>query len=161
MTDDTLIIEVCSREEAGEILSSRSRREDVCFLVSIGEPHDRPPAGYQYIRDKLRLLFADTNDESGPDESDVREIIAAAGTLKGRAGRVVIHCQAGISRSSAAAVIVYTVLLGPGSEAEAVRRVLAQREIANPNRRMIAIADRLLERDGRLRFAVEAAFARG
>lgn len=158
MTDPQLDIEVCSREEAGEILSSRSKRKGVCFVVSIGEVHDRPPAGFEKIKDKLRLLFADANDETGPGEEDVREIIAAANALKGRSGRVVIHCQAGISRSSAAAVIIYTVLLGPGSETEAVRRVLEQRQIANPNRRLIAIADRLLERDGRLRDAVERAF---
>ena len=153
-----LIVEVCSREEAGEILSSPHRRADVCFLVSIGAPEDRPPAGYANVRDKLRLLFADATDESGPNEEDVAEIIAAAKALEGRSGRVVIHCQAGISRSSAAAVIVHAVHLGPGREVEAVRRVLAQREIADPNRKMIDLADRLLARDGRLRDAVEEVF---
>ena len=149
-----LIVEVYSREEAGAILSSPSKRADVCFLVSIGDHYDRPPAGYGHVRDKIRLLFADTTDEDGPTEEDVRALIATARTLHGRTGRVIAHCQAGISRSSAAAVILYTVILGPGGETEAVTRVRQQREIASPNRKMIAIADRLLGLEGKLIAAV-------
>lgn len=151
-----LIVEVWSREEAGEILSSPQKREDVCFLVSIGDPHDRPPAGYAKVRDKLRLLFADTNGDDGPDESHVEQIIATAESLRERSGRVLVHCAAGISRSSAAAVILQTALLGPGSEEEVVRRVLEQRPIARPNRRMIAFADTLLGREGKLIEAVSS-----
>ena len=149
-----LTIEVYSREEAGAILSSPSQRADVCFLVSIGEPQDRPPAGYANVRDKLRLLFADAMDESGPTEEDIRKLIRIARTLEGRTGRVLAHCQAGISRSSAAAVILYAVMLGPGREEDAVARVMKQREVASPNRRMIEIADRLLGLDGRLIMAL-------
>lgn len=153
-----IVIEVCSREEASAILSSPSRRADVAFLISIGEPEDRPPAGYANIRSKLRLLFADTNEEvEGPTAEDVRRLISAAKSLANRSGRVVIHCQAGISRSTAAAVIVYATLLGPGNEDDAVARVLAVRPGAWPNRRMIALADELLALEGRLIAAVEHA----
>jgi predicted protein tyrosine phosphatase len=154
--DDALVIHVCSREEAGAILSSPRDRADVAFLISIGEVHDTPPAGYRYIRDRLRLLFADATDESGPTEDDVRRIIDVARLVGKRTGRVVIHCQAGISRSTAAAIIVQATILGSGAEDDAVARVFEQRPIARPNRRMIAIADSLLEREGRLIAAVDA-----
>jgi len=147
-------VEVYSREEAGAILSSPSQRADICFLISIGEPTDRPPAGYANVRDKLRLLFADTIDHTGPTEDDIQRLIAIARSLAGRSGRVIAHCQAGISRSSAAAVIVYAVMLGPGREQEAVARVLQQRVFARPNWRMIEIADRLLHLEGRLLDAI-------
>jgi predicted protein tyrosine phosphatase len=147
-------IEVYSREEAGAILSSPAQRADVCFLISIGEPADRPPAGYANVRDKLRLLFADTTDHTGPTEDDIQRLIAIARSLNGRSGRVIAHCQAGISRSAAAAVIVYAVMLGPGREQEAVARVLQQRVFARPNWRMIEIADRLLRLEGRLIAAI-------
>jgi predicted protein tyrosine phosphatase len=55
-----------------------------------------------------------------------------------------------VSRSSAAALIMYACWLGPGYEREAMERVLAQRPIAIPNRRMVELADRLLDRRGRL-----------
>lgn len=151
-----LIVEVCSREEASEILSSPETRADISFLVSIGDPHDHPPAGYAKIRDKLRLLFVDSNGDDGPDESHVEQIIATAESLRERSGRVLVHCAAGISRSSAAAVILQTAILGPGSEEAVVRRVLEQRPIARPNRRMIAFADTLLGRDGKLVEAVNS-----
>jgi predicted protein tyrosine phosphatase len=153
-----IVIDICSREEAGEILSSPSRRKDVCFLVSIGEPEDRPPAGYGNVAARLRLLFSDVNEEiGGPAPGDVRRLIRAAESLAERSGRVVIHCQAGISRSTAAAVIVYAVLLGEGCEEEAMARVLAAQELARPNRRMIALADEMLQRGGRLIDAVARA----
>jgi predicted protein tyrosine phosphatase len=154
-----IVIEICSREEAGEILSSATRRDGVVLLVSIGEAHDPTPAGYANVHERMRFLFADTTaEESGPTVDDVRRLIGAAQSLASQtAGRVIIHCQAGISRSTAAAVIFYAVLLGHGSEEEAMARVLAAREYANPNRRMIALADALLEREGRLIAAVERA----
>jgi predicted protein tyrosine phosphatase len=153
-----IVIEICNREEAGEILCSPSRRTNICFLVSIGEPEDRPPAGFGNVAARLRLLFSDVNEEvGGPAVDDVRRLIRAAESLAERSGRVLIHCQAGISRSTAAAVIVYAVLLGEGREEEAMARVLAAREYANPNRRMIALADELLAREGRLIEAVQRA----
>ena len=150
-------IEICSREEAGEILCSPARRKDVVMLVSIGEAHDPAPAGFHNVTPRYRFFFADTNDAAGPAVEDVERLIDAAQSLKERNGRVVIHCQAGISRSTAAATIFYAVLLGEGEEEEAIARVLAAREIAIPNRRMIRIADELLGREGRLIAAVERA----
>ena len=152
-------IEICSREEAGAILSSPSRRKDIALLVSIGEAHDPAPAGYHYAPQRMRFLFADTNEEEGgPTEADVRRLIAAARSVASHeSGRVVIHCQAGISRSTAAATIFYAVLLG--DEEEAVRRVFEARDYAHPNRRMIALADEILGLEGRLIAALERALA--
>jgi len=151
-------IEICSREEAGEILSSPSRRENVVMLVSIGEAHDPAPAGFDNVTPRHRFVFADTNnEEGGPTVDDVQRLIATARSLAEQSGRVVIHCQAGISRSTAAATIFYAVLLGEGREDEAIARVLAAREFAIPNRRMIRIADELLGREGRLIAAVQRA----
>src|ERR1043165_200951 len=89
--------------------------------------------------------------------AEVERLIRTAQSLAERSGRVVIHCQAGISRSTAAATIFYAVLLGEGREDEAIARVLAAREVAIPNRRMIRIAEELLGRDGRLIAAVQRA----
>jgi len=152
-------IEICSREEAGEILCSPSRRKNIALLVSIGEAHDPAPNGYANVAQRMRFAFCDTNEEEGgPTADDVRRLIAAARSLASQeSARVVIHCQAGISRSTAAAAIFHAVLLGEGREDEAVARVLAAREYANPNRRMIALADELLGREGRLVDAVEKA----
>jgi predicted protein tyrosine phosphatase len=80
----------------------------------------------------------------------VRQIIALAEDLRSARGLVLIHCEAGVSRSTAAALIMYACWLGPGYEREAMERVLSLRPIAIPNRRMVALADKLLNREGRL-----------
>lgn len=143
-------IEVASRYEAGEILCSPQRCAEVTYLLSIGDVQDDLPVGYDNVNDKLRLLVADVITEFGATEEDIQQIITIAQELRSKTGRVLIHCEAGVSRSSAAALIMYTCWLGLGREQEAMRRVLAQRPIAMPNRRMVEIADRLLQREGRL-----------
>ena len=151
-----LFIEVASRLEAGEILSCPESCRDLIWLISIGAPNDELPIGYHNISSKVRLLFGDTLDEeTGPTEVDVRNIMEIAQNLRASTGKVLIHCEAGISRSSAAALILYACWLGPGREREAMRRVLTQRPMAIPNRRMVELADRLMKRDGRLLEAVE------
>ena len=144
-------IEVVSRPEASTILSSPNECKKVSFLVSIGAPEDELPVGYSNVPCKIRLLFGDTESaEDGPTEGDVRSLIQLAQRLNGSPGKILIHCEAGISRSTAAALIMYTCLLGLDSEPEAMRRLLQQRPIARPNRRMVQIADHLLGRGGRL-----------
>lgn len=145
-----LTIEVASRPEAGAILSSPRRRAGLTCLVSIGAPRDELPAGYDNAPRRLRLLVADVVTELGATEGDVRQIIRLAEDLRSGAGRVLIHCEFGVSRSTAAALIMYACWLGPGREREAMGRVLAQRPVAIPNRRMVELADRLLGRGGRL-----------
>ena len=146
-----LAIEIASRSEAGRILCSPRRCAELSYLVSIGEPEERPPAGYRNVRRKLRLLFADVEvEEFGPTEEDISRIIRLADSLKSIGGKVLIHCGAGVSRSAAAALIMYACWLGPGREQEAMEKVLTLRPIARPNRRMVMLADKILKRDGRL-----------
>jgi predicted protein tyrosine phosphatase len=145
-----LTIEVASRPEASDILISPQRCAEITCLVSIGDSQDELPAGYDNIGRKLRLLVADVVTELGATEDDIRRIIELAEGLRSETGRVLIHCEAGVSRSSAAALIMYAYWLGVGREHEAMDRVLSQRPMAMPNRRMVELADRLLDRQGRL-----------
>ncbi|MFQ5973597.1 MAG: tyrosine phosphatase family protein [Alphaproteobacteria bacterium] len=70
-------------------------------------------------------------------------------------GPMLFHCHAGVSRSMAAALIALCVH-ADGREAEAARHMRESAPHALPNRRMIALADELLGRDGRMVAAREA-----
>lgn len=128
-------------------------------LVSIGDPADRPPAGYGRIISKLRLLFhdleEDTDLEFGPARHHIEALISFVRRISNEGGQLLIHCGAGISRSTAAALIVYAVWLGPGREEDAVAAMLRAKPDAFPNRLMVRLADELLERNGSLTRAVE------
>src|SRR5258708_16401440 len=77
-----LVIEVVSRSEAGDILSSPERCAEVTCLISIGAPNDELPIVYKNISSKLRMLFGVTMDaEKGATEADVRTIITIARSL--------------------------------------------------------------------------------
>lgn len=67
---------------------------------------------------------------------------------------ILVHCHAGVSRSTAAAAILMAQA-APGREAEIPDRLTAIRPQAWPNSRMIRFADELLARDGALIAAVE------
>ncbi len=159
MSQREIKIEILSRLEAGDILCSPERCADITYLVSIGDGNDPLPAGYENAAHPLRWLIADVVSEEGATENDIRAIINLAEQLRSESGTLLIHCEAGVSRSTATALIIYACWLGRGGEDEAMRRVIAQRPCAIPNRRMVALADKLLDLNGSLLRARDQAFS--
>ena len=143
-------IEVLSRIEAGEILCSTDRCDEITYLISIGDGDDPLPEGFENAERKVRWLIADVVTDEGATENDIHRIVKLAEQLRSESGTLLIHCEAGISRSTATALIMYACWLGRGREDEAMERVIAQRPYSSPNRRMVALADKLLNLDGRL-----------
>lgn len=81
--------------------------------------------------------FSDPLDDLGPTLADVRAIVDFAKQLPSDA-RLVIHCEAGISRSTAAAMIVLSVRgVSPDGIQKILREVAPQ---ADPNLRMLRMA---------------------
>ncbi len=73
---------------------------------------------------------------------------------------LLIHCYAGVSRSTAGAFITACALDDKRDEGAIAAEIRARSPTATPNRLMVEIADRLLGRDGRMVAAV-AAIGRG
>jgi predicted protein tyrosine phosphatase len=73
---------------------------------------------------------------------------------------MLIHCYAGISRSTAAAYIAACALAPGRCEAEVARALRRAAPSATPNPRLVALADACLGRDGRMVGAI-AAIGRG
>jgi predicted protein tyrosine phosphatase len=72
-----------------------------------------------------------------------------------RKAPLLIHCWAGISRSTAAAFISLCAL-NPDADEHGLARVLRRASpTAFPNRRLVALADEALERRGRMTAAIE------
>ena len=71
-------------------------------------------------------------------------------------GPLVIHCYAGVSRSTAAAYMSLLALDPDRDEKELARQIRRLSPTASPNTRLIEIADRVLRRDGRMVEAIRS-----
>jgi len=90
-----------------------------------------------------------------PQAEHVEQLIAFVQRWP-RETALVMHCYAGVSRSSAAA-LVSVCALSPASDEQAVALALRRASAtATPNLRIVAIADDLLARRGRMVRAIEA-----
>ncbi len=98
--------------------------------------------------------FFDVEDEtaSGPVRKVVGELLdfLHAWSAKAADARLLTHCHMGASRSTAAAYLAFAVHAGLGAEGRAFERFLAATNKPWPNRRMVALADDILGRDGAL-----------
>jgi predicted protein tyrosine phosphatase len=73
----------------------------------------------------------------------------------GHESPLVVHCWAGISRSTAAAFITACAINPAEDEAAIADEVRRKSPSATPNIRLVTIADQLLRRDGRMVQAIE------
>lgn len=69
---------------------------------------------------------------------------------------IVVHCFAGISRSTAAAFVTLCALRPERDESELARGLRLASPSATPNIRLVGFADRLLGRKGRMVSAIES-----
>ncbi|MFN9357143.1 MAG: tyrosine phosphatase family protein [Alphaproteobacteria bacterium] len=93
--------------------------------------------------------------QTPPDELHVRELLVFARDWS-RSQPMLVHCWAGISRSTASAFAIACMVAPPGNELRIARLLRERAPHAHPNARIVAIADALLGRDGRRVDAIDA-----
>ena len=137
----------------------------VTHILSILDPEWPDPEAFQAFDPHFRATCAFTMRSSRirdvllPQKADV-EAILTFGRDAAEAGGLLIHCHAGISRSTAATLMILAQAHPDESEDELADRLLQTRPQAWPNSRMIAFADELLDRHGRLVAATAGIYAR-
>jgi predicted protein tyrosine phosphatase len=72
-----------------------------------------------------------------------------------RSAPMVVHCYAGISRSTASAFAAACALNPHRDEIEIARQIRARSPIASPNRLIVSLADKALGREGRMLRALD------
>jgi predicted protein tyrosine phosphatase len=145
---------VCPLSEVAATVSA-SGASHLISLLDDGTPVMRPES----IPAENHLFLA-INDISEPmdgmvlaDEKHVRALIDFVRAWDGR-HPMVVHCYAGISRSTAAAFIALCVARPNRDEREIAAGLRTASSVATPNRRLVELADRLLDRDGRMVTAI-------
>ena len=126
----------------------------VDYAISIGDPYGeeekaQPPwAWKQFLPSKrLRLEFFDYDNpiEGSPGIKDVEKLIAFSESRNNK-GTFIAHCHAGISRSSATAIILETLGQDSRSSKLAIERFLVSHPQVHPNFRMFVLADKITNR---------------
>lgn len=136
------------------------RRYGPSHLVTLLDPDSmiETPKGIEAAR-HLRLSVNDITEPIDtlvpPGEAHVAKLISFIRAWD-QQSPMLVHCWAGISRSTAAAFIALCVLNENESEDLLAQLVRARGAHAFPNRLMVRHADELLQRKGRMLNAVEA-----
>lgn len=125
-------------------------------VVSILDPERADPEDFTAYLPHRRVLWRfDDTLQPGPGmtvpcERDVRKILKLGEELLAeKADQLLIHCHAGVSRSTATAVILMAQN-NPGREPEIFQELSRVRPRSWPNSLMVGIADDLLGRGGAL-----------
>jgi predicted protein tyrosine phosphatase len=134
-----------------EATVTRSKASHIATLITDGSVVPRPDG--VRAEDHLILSFHDISapmDGMTPPGTGHIDRFLGFVTDWNRAAPLVVHCWAGVSRSTAGAMIALCTLRPDLDEDDIAGRIRAGSPEATPNSRMIAIADKQLERDGRL-----------
>lgn len=133
-------ISVCSYRE----LPERVRRWKPTHLLSMVDTGKfRPPKAVSWARLPCEDIETLTNPRA--PTCDVARGILALGDAMPDGGRLLIHCEAGVSRSGAAALMLLAKELGVDAAVDALAVI---RPTAYPNKLLVRYADTLLRLDG-------------
>jgi predicted protein tyrosine phosphatase len=144
------MIHVCSLVRLSDTVATTGARH-VISLLGTEDNLVRPPG-----ITPGNHLWLQLHDISEPRDGHVHPVGEHVEQLIGfvkrweRASPLVIHCYAGVSRSTAAAYVAVCTLNPGGSEASIATALRRASPTATPNMRIVALADHMLGRDGRM-----------
>jgi predicted protein tyrosine phosphatase len=144
------VLHVCSLSHLPQVLATINPAYLVTLLKK-SHPFIRPEP---IPREKhLHLAFNDISEPKAgldmPRLYHVQKILAFARQWD-QQKPLLVHCWAGISRSTAAAYIILCALNPERNEKEAALQLRKASPFATPNPRLIALADDVLGREGRM-----------
>ncbi len=140
---------VCAKSE----VKKTAKRFNATHIISLLDPHDhifRPPAIDP--KNHLTLNFLDEENENisfGPKDWHAKSILDF-GTRLPHDARVIVHCHAGICRSTSAALALWLQANGLDRLEEAENWLHSVRPIAIPNSLLTKHFDNELNLNGKL-----------
>jgi len=149
------MIHVCSLARLHATVEETGARRVITLMRDV-EMVRRPPTIEH--ADHLLLRLDDISEPidgyTVPGEEHVADLLAFVRAWD-RAAPLVIHCYAGVSRSTAGAFVSACALNPRRPEVEIAKDIRRLSPTATPNIRIVTLADRILGRDGRMVTAIE------
>jgi len=149
------MIHVCSLARLHETVADCGARHVVSLLdeaFTIERPRTIAPENH--LRLRVHDISMPLDGYVLPEEEHVADLLEFVRGWDRRAP-LVVHCFAGISRSTASAFASACALAPHRDEASIAHALRRASPTATPNIRIVSLADRLLGRDGRMIAAIE------
>jgi len=152
------MIHVCSLARLHETIEDTGARH-VVTLLGDGDGHRMlrplgvPPANHLWLR--LHDITEPMDGYITPQSEHVERLVEFVRSWD-QSAPMVVHCYAGISRSTAAAFVSVCALNPRRKELTIAQALRKASPTAFPNIRIVTLADRLLDRDGRMVAAIRA-----
>jgi predicted protein tyrosine phosphatase len=127
-------------------------------LLSLLSPTDdkawpAPSAGDEHLRLAFHDIARIRKGLTAPDAAVVARLLKFAAGW-GAERPMLVHCWAGVSRSTAAAFIIACQRAPKGAERDIAQSLRAAAPYASPNGLLVSLADRALGRGGRMSAAI-------
>ena len=139
--------ETVRRTGASHVLTVMANVEQVVRPVSV-LPANHLKVSMDDITEELEGFVA-------PSDHHVAQVLAFVRGWN-RGAPLVVHCYAGISRSTASAFAAACALNPQRDELTIAKAIRAASPIASPNRLIVSLADKALGREGRMLRALDA-----
>jgi predicted protein tyrosine phosphatase len=149
------MIHVCSLAALPDTVKATGASHVLTVMANVDQvqrPESVLPANH------LKVSMDDITEQMdgfvAPSDSHIEQVL---NFVRGwdRSAPLVVHCYAGISRSTAAAYTAACALNPARDELQIAWDIRRLSRTAQPNARIVSIADRLLKREGRMVRAVE------
>jgi predicted protein tyrosine phosphatase len=151
-----MIIHVCSLSRLHSTVKQTGARHVVTLLGvddHIRRPSSVPADNHLFLR--MHDISEPLDGHVAPDVAHVASLVDFVRNWD-RAAPLVVHCWAGISRSTAAAFVSVCALRPERDEHEIAWAIRHASPTATPNIRIVKFADAMLRRAGRMVAAVES-----
>jgi predicted protein tyrosine phosphatase len=151
-----MMIHVCSLARLHDTVAATGARHVISLLGTednLIRPRGVAPGNHLWLQ--LHDISEPRDGHVHPASGHVEALIGFVGRWE-RASPLVIHCFAGVSRSTAAAFVTVCALNPGRSEAAIAKALRRASPTATPNIRIVALADDVLGRNGRMVDAVTA-----
>jgi predicted protein tyrosine phosphatase len=144
------MLHVCSLSRLSETVE-KTGAKSLVTLINAEMPVPTPPSisAERHLNLSFNDIPAPVKGLTPPGESHVEQLLAFVRAWD-RTSPMVIHCWAGISRSTAGAYVTACALNPEADEYTMAATLRRQSPSATPNPRIVAMADKILNRDGRM-----------
>jgi len=144
------MIHVCSLADLHATVKDTGASHVLTVMANVAQVQ-RPESVSEanHLRVQMDDILEPTEGFVAPNETHIGQVLDF---VRGwdRAAPLVVHCYAGISRSTASAFAAACLLNPDRDERDIARKIRAASPIASPNRLLVTLADQALGRDGRM-----------